>query len=369
MEMPAISVIIPLYNMEKYVGECLDSILAQTFQNFEVIVVDDSSTDNSAAIVENYHEKFGGRLILIKFQTNSGNAGYTARNKGFYFSRGEYVFFVDPDDFITKNALEILYTSAKKYDADVVYTGSRYRYTSKDGEKLTIDVVGRNLKKKGVKDKTTLTIDDPEKFLKILLNPKRGIYHTPWTKFVKRDFLTENGIIFYETISGGDYIWTIEIFACAKRFLRIPNAVYFWRDDSADSMTRAKSSIEVQIRKWTKIFLSWVKAMSSMASINEILKKNSEYTYSALIFWMEFCLQHFGEERLNMDSRAVYDILRSEFADKNSKEDLLLPFLFSFIDSQQRELEQLAKYKKSAVKHKKRVAELENEIKKLKAKE
>ena len=203
---PAISVIIPMYNAEKYIGECLDSLLNQTFQNFEVIVVDDCSTDNSRTIAESCVEKFGGRLTFVTLEKNSDNAGYTARNRGFALSRGEYVFFVDADDFIAKDALEILYTAAKKYDADVVYTGSRYRYTTEGGEKRTIDIVGRDLKKKGKKDKTTLTVDDPEKLLKVLLNPKRGIYHTPWTKFVRRRFLTEKEITFYETISGGDYI-------------------------------------------------------------------------------------------------------------------------------------------------------------------
>ena len=85
---PTVSVIIPIYNAENYIGECLESILAQTLQNFEVIAVDDCSTDTSPAIVENYREKFGKRLICTRTKKNSGNAGYTARNKGFTFARG-----------------------------------------------------------------------------------------------------------------------------------------------------------------------------------------------------------------------------------------------------------------------------------------
>ncbi|MCR5833692.1 MAG: glycosyltransferase family 2 protein [Selenomonadaceae bacterium] len=87
-----VSVIIPLYNVEKYIGEALDSLLAQTFKNFEVIVVDDCSTDSSCAIVENYKEKFNGRLTLFHMEENTGS-GAMPRNKGLYLSRGEYVTF------------------------------------------------------------------------------------------------------------------------------------------------------------------------------------------------------------------------------------------------------------------------------------
>ena len=131
---PAVSVIIPLYNAEKYVGECLDSILAQTFQNFEVIVADDCSTDSSYSVVESYITKFDGRLSLLKMAKNSGG-GAMPRNKGLSMSRGEYIFFMDADDVITKTALEELYTLAKKFDADVVYC-EKYLMSSGVGEEF-----------------------------------------------------------------------------------------------------------------------------------------------------------------------------------------------------------------------------------------
>ncbi|MBR1807751.1 MAG: glycosyltransferase family 2 protein [Selenomonadaceae bacterium] len=116
----------PLYNVEKYVGECLDSILAQTLQDFEVIVVDDCSTDSSVAVVESYMSKFDGRLKLTRMKKNSGGAGLP-RNKGIEFSCGEYLAFVDPDDTITPTAFEELYTLAKNFDADVVHCEKWYQ--------------------------------------------------------------------------------------------------------------------------------------------------------------------------------------------------------------------------------------------------
>ena len=115
MELPAISVVIPMYNAEKYVGELLNSILAQTFQNFEVIVVDDCSTDNSVAVVRNFMPLFGGRLTLTKTQKNCGGPGEPS-NIGIAFSRGEYLLILDNDDTITPTALGELYSVAKHFD-------------------------------------------------------------------------------------------------------------------------------------------------------------------------------------------------------------------------------------------------------------
>ena len=114
-----VSVIIPLYNAQNYIGACLESILIQTLQDFEVIVVDDCSTDNSAAIAENYLEKFGGRLKIVYLPKNTGNPSIP-RNEGLKFSRGEFIFFMDNDDLLVDNALEILCNFAEKYRADVV---------------------------------------------------------------------------------------------------------------------------------------------------------------------------------------------------------------------------------------------------------
>ena len=118
---PAISVIIPMYNVEKYVGQCLESLLNQTFQDFEVIVVDDCSTDNSIEVVKKYIPNFKNRLQIIKLDKNSGNAALP-RNMGLRLSRGKYISFIDPDDLIVKNAFEILYNIAESTQAEVVHS-------------------------------------------------------------------------------------------------------------------------------------------------------------------------------------------------------------------------------------------------------
>ena len=104
---PAISVIIPMYNTEKYIAACLDSVLSQTFQNYEVIIVDDCSNDKSCEIVESYKPKFGGKLQLIRSEKNSGSPG-VPRNTAMPLAKGKYIYFLDSDDALIDTALEFI---------------------------------------------------------------------------------------------------------------------------------------------------------------------------------------------------------------------------------------------------------------------
>ena len=102
-----------MYNAEKFIGECLTSLANQTFQDFEVIIVDDCSTDNSLNAALTFSKIFGERLRLAKLSANSGCPG-VPRNFALEAARGEYIFFLDSDDFLSGTALEELYTVAKK---------------------------------------------------------------------------------------------------------------------------------------------------------------------------------------------------------------------------------------------------------------
>ena len=117
---PKVSVIIPVYNVEKYLAVCLESLLIQTFTDFEVIVVDDCSTDNSLAIAESYLERFGGRLKIFSLEENTGS-GAVPRNVGLEVASGKYVYFVDDDDLLIDIALDTLFNYAEEYQAQVVY--------------------------------------------------------------------------------------------------------------------------------------------------------------------------------------------------------------------------------------------------------
>lgn len=130
--LPAVSVIIPMYNAENYIAESLDSLLNQTLKNIEVIVVDDCSTDNSLNIAMRFTEKFVGRLNLMRLSGNSGCPGIP-RNFALEVAHGKYVYFLDSDDFIDATALEHLYEVAEDFDADVVHVDKYFEFTDVQG--------------------------------------------------------------------------------------------------------------------------------------------------------------------------------------------------------------------------------------------
>ena len=113
--MPKVSVIIPVYNTEKYLEKCLDSVCNQTLSDIEIICVDDCSTDNSLNILKEYAQK-DNRIKLIEFKENKGAAA--ARNEGIKAATGEYIGFIDSDDYPeTDSYYEQLYTKAKQENA------------------------------------------------------------------------------------------------------------------------------------------------------------------------------------------------------------------------------------------------------------
>ena len=114
--MPKVSAIIPVYNVEKYLRECLDSVINQTLKDIEIICVDDGSTDNSGKIIDEYATK-DKRIVVI----HKANGGYGhSCNKGLDKVRGEYTAILEPDDFVDEHMYEDLYNYAKQYDVDIV---------------------------------------------------------------------------------------------------------------------------------------------------------------------------------------------------------------------------------------------------------
>ena len=348
----AVSVIIPLYNAAQYVGECLESLLIQSLQDFEVIVVDDCSTDNSVAVVESYMPRFNGRLKLTKTEKNSGGGGYVPRNIGFKLAGGKYVYFADADDFLLGSALETFYKTAEEYNTDVIYTAAHYYLEKPNDVRLLRDGKGKELAAKNIEDHMTLTVDDTNKILNELIFD-RG-FTTPWAHFVRRDFLIQNKIIYPEILKAGDYLWVINMYCHAKRFLRLTTPLYFYRRYNVNSVSQSKTANTFS--NWVLSFADYAKALGELSNKIQILKDNPSYSYEASTRYFEWCLNRTNETRKEMTDRDIYETLYREFSKMNSSNNLMVPFLFSTIDAA----------RKSRESHSQNIKQLKKEIEQLK---
>lgn len=132
--LPKVSVIVPAYNAEKYLHKCLDSLMNQTLEDIEAVVVNDGSTDNSKAILEEYEKKYPGKVVVLH-KENGGQA--SARNLALKVCRGEYIGFLDADDFVQPEMFGKLYATAKTQNADYVACGYK-DITYRDGKEVVL---------------------------------------------------------------------------------------------------------------------------------------------------------------------------------------------------------------------------------------
>ena len=227
MNAAKISVIIPLYNSEKYIRECLISVLTSKFQDYEVLVVDDCSTDNSLAEVKKFLPHFNGRLKIFSTEKNSGGAGIP-RNIGIKNSSGKYVTFIDNDDMILPTTLENFFEVAEFYGADVVY--AEKFFVSKAGEKVS----GKNLKTvflRTIEELVDVPTPESDNLVERILRDMAGkFFITPWGKLYRRDFLTENEIYFPQMRFAEDVTFCFKCLCLAKKFIRIPHVTNIRRE-------------------------------------------------------------------------------------------------------------------------------------------
>ncbi len=224
--MPKISVIIPCYNCEKYVAKCLDSVLAQTFQDWEAIVVNDGSTDGSVEILNRYAAK--DSRIKVVTQENQGQAA--ARNRALKLVSGQYVCFLDSDDFYDAEFLMDLFTEAQYVNADIVMTNTKY-------------VERKSVKQTHFGHKILTKFSDKVKVL-----PHGGV----WDKIYKIDLIKNNQIIFPEGLYWEDNLFVINALFYSDKFSVIDGSGYNYvcnpnstTRDPAKEIKRIQDSISI----------------------------------------------------------------------------------------------------------------------------
>lgn len=222
-----VSIIVPVYNVEKYLEKCLDSIINQTLKEIEIICINDGSTDSSLSVLEQYALK-DSRIKIIN-QQNQGLS--VARNNGLKYATGEYIGYVDSDDWISYDFYELLYNNAKKYNADIAC--GEIERPNADSIKLQKFFTIKNIK---TSKKTRVKY-------KLCNIPKLNYV---WNKIYKKEKLLSSRIEFPIGKKFEDIIWTHKVVDKLGKVVTVPNAVYYYRinNNSVTEIFDKKSRVD-----------------------------------------------------------------------------------------------------------------------------
>lgn len=207
-----VSIIIPVYNMEKYLHQCMDTVISQTLTEIEILAVDDCSKDNSLAILEEYAAK-DSRVKVIEHERNRGAGG--GRNSALAVAIGEYIGFVEPDDWCEPDMFEMLYDQAKRHGADISVCGF-YKVLAERNVPL-----GWNFIANGA----------DEAFVHFY---EEHLAPMPWNKIYKHDLL--NGFKYREEVAFEDYPAILFLLANVKRVVSLERCLYYYRQHDEASM-------------------------------------------------------------------------------------------------------------------------------------
>jgi glycosyltransferase involved in cell wall biosynthesis len=211
-----ISIIIPVYNMEKYLDRCLHSVLNQTYENLEIILVDDGSTDNSPNMCDNYALKDG--RIKVVHKENGGLSD--ARNAGIRIATGDYIGYVDSDDWIEPNMYECMYKACAGNNAQLAVC----RYFREYDDKTVNDGTSK------------VEIFSRDEILNIYITDKDGymVYNSVWSKLFKRELV--EGMLFPKGKNSEDIMYTTRAFCKLDKAAYIDTCLYHYVIDRKDSI-------------------------------------------------------------------------------------------------------------------------------------
>ncbi len=235
---PGISVIVPVHNSVRYLSECLESILLQTHRDFELLCVNDGSTDASAEILEAFAEKDCRIRILTQPQSGAG----AARNNAIQAARGKYLVFVDSDDVIGQDFLNLLYTAAESQQADVVVTPWRNWTGSGEGVPMRNWIADRYLPK----GEAFSWADAPDYILTFTSGGPGG-------KLFRREFILEQNVRYLEIRRSEDFNFIFCAIAAARRVVNLTESGYFYRSNPA-SLENTKDQTPLIFWEATEMF-------------------------------------------------------------------------------------------------------------------
>ena len=202
-----ITVIVPIYKVEKYLNKCVNSIIDQTYKNLEIILVDDGSPDNCGAICDDYAKK--DSRIKVVHKENGGLSD--ARNAGYEFANGEYVCFIDSDDYISKDFIQVLYETMARENSDIVECDI-VRF-NEDEEVGTVEATSQ-----------VVTYDTVEAMENLI--EEKDFHQHVWNKLYKSDIALT--VKFEKGKLNEDEFWTYQVFGKAKRVSKVTDKMYYY---------------------------------------------------------------------------------------------------------------------------------------------
>lgn len=238
-----VSIIIPVYNGEKYIMKCLDSINNQSYTAIEIVIVDDGSTDQSIELINSYAKKVGTHIIIIR-QQNQGQG--EARNTGINKVSGEYLMFVDQDDTLESEIVTKLISKAVRTGADIVSSG--YRRVTVGGK---------------IKEEVHLKCTKWSKY-KII---------TPWAKIFRTEFIIKNQINFLPVALGEDIFFMMKAYSYNPKIDFLQDIGYNW----LNNITSVSNTEHKKIKEKTSLLQLF--NMLEQLELKENLKKDKMYEY------------------------------------------------------------------------------------------
>lgn len=298
---PKVSLLIPIYNVERYLRQCLDSAVNQTLRDIEIICINDGSTDGSRAIIGEYASK-DDRIRVI----DKENSGYgCSMNMGIDAASGNYIGILESDDFFEPDALELLYRAAEQAKAPVA-KADFYLYWSMPQEK----------------NEAFGWVVDADPSVVRPLEYAEVFFRKPsiWSAIYSRDFLMSNGIRFLETpgASYQDAGFNFKVWACAETVALVPKRVLHYRQDNEASSVNSPG----------KAFCVCDEYREMARFVDSIDDEEKKDALKRIIVRMRFDVYMWNYERLNEQLQLEFlEVMREDFA-KENQEGLYDEFMF-----------------------------------------
>lgn len=301
MEDVIFSIIVPIYNVEQYLELCLDSIVAQAFNSKEIICVEDCSTDDSLSVLLKYEKN--EKIKIIRHEKNKGLSG--ARNTGIKHAQGKYILFVDSDDVLANNALEILYNAINEQEMDVVYFDFRKFVKKENGYKEVLFPHPYY---------TNEICDGKKYFCESVRNKK--LVSVAWRQLIRKDFLLENDLCFMEGLLHEDELFSFMVSMHAKKIKSIKDVLYFYRQRHNSIMNVKNEKHAHSLFVILLEILTYWKTNTISSEVSECIGMYWKSLYDTYLLYKAYVNEDVPFEIGDAVERTIYQILN---APKNIK--------------------------------------------------